>query len=555
MLHYIAELIRLSFQLIDCITLVPVSLTTATPATIPVVPASCSNSTEEFVVTFLSNRNFAPDFLRIIVTSFQENVNVRVTSPMWFQPYTDNTTLVASNAAVTIDVDATLHQVNPGKSGRGVLISGDIGTTSLSVIVISKQQRSCDGYLALPVSTLGHHYYVITSASFFGSHMAILATSNNTQVRIQVPSSSSGIYYAGSEFTSGSSIIETLQAYETMLLLETDDLSGIEVYASQPVAVYAGNSLSPVHAALSSDNFAHLVEQFIPVHSYGTDFLIFPIPGRFVTAIKLLAPVSGTVVRIAATSTSGMTWQSVQPGDFIEYVTDGPEEAVSVLSSGPILVVQFVPSMTSHPEESPTPAMTLIPAVQHYRDSYYFSTPDDTGLTRYALVTAQVAVADWIQLDGIAVGPWGWEPMPGVEGWVGVALNLTNVTHHLSHPDPTVRFGVVLYGSSAATGCTYAFPAGFCLPEVSLPEVRLKQCCTTAYILQSFTPMCHSSQDNCRYANKTYTLYIRNDTNRLLRFTDILTEDPTQSGISCLRTHTETPNFIFLHVCDVGDFV
>jgi hypothetical protein len=125
--------------------------------------------------------------------------------------------------------------------------------------------RSNDATLVSPTASLGTNYlipaYESPTSNFNGTVYAVLATEDDTDVQV---------------FDDLGNLVdeETLNTGQVLQRIEAFDMSGYQVVADKPVAVFAG---SPCTAAGSSDEFCDILyEQVIPVQALGSAYISCP---------------------------------------------------------------------------------------------------------------------------------------------------------------------------------------------------------------------------------------------------------------------------------------
>uniref|UniRef100_A0A8C3PP65 VWFD domain-containing protein n=1 Tax=Calidris pygmaea TaxID=425635 RepID=A0A8C3PP65_9CHAR len=94
---------------------------------------------------------------------------------------------------------------------------------------------------------LGHHYYVVTPEDHKKEglkELAVVAGDTATTVTIKAKGK---FYYRGKNYPSGATIKVTLESYHAFQLQSGSDLSGTEVKANRPVAVFSGHTCIKVH--------------------------------------------------------------------------------------------------------------------------------------------------------------------------------------------------------------------------------------------------------------------------------------------------------------------
>ena len=148
---------------------------------------------------------------------------------------------------------------------------------------------------------------------------------------------------------------------------------------------------------------------------------------------------------------------------FFTYLSQA--QVFTITSATSFQVVQIAESMEPKIQgRSSRPAMAIIPPTNLYKKEYFFALPPGNTLTHNVLVTIQKDKLSGLTLDGQQVDQSNWKEFPETDPvMVGRALVMYEGSYWLKHPDSP--FGAVLYGSKPGM-CTYAWPAGLCIPKV-----------------------------------------------------------------------------------------
>ncbi|XP_055955270.1 IgGFc-binding protein-like, partial [Patella vulgata] len=129
---------------------------------------------------------------------------------------------------------------------------------------------SSDSFLVLPVDALGSDYYLLTWKS--KATFKIIGVVDNTSITIMLPTDVS-LVVDGVAFNDSFTV--QLNRFQTFTFLNESseiDLTGLHIITNQPVSIVSGSKRVSIDGT-SSD---HLVEQMLPVESWGKTFITIP---------------------------------------------------------------------------------------------------------------------------------------------------------------------------------------------------------------------------------------------------------------------------------------
>ena len=105
---------------------------------------------------------------------------------------------------------------------------------------------------------------------------------------------------------------------------------------------------------------------------------------------------------------------------------------------------------------------TIIPPVTSYTNFYRFLTPSVTTFTHHAAIMVLSSNKDGIRVDQTLPTIARQETVVVQSTSYSVRyLNLTSGQHDITHVDPAVSFGVILYGFGVSGTGSFAYPGGF----------------------------------------------------------------------------------------------
>ncbi|MCC7439590.1 MAG: choice-of-anchor D domain-containing protein [Armatimonadetes bacterium] len=296
-----------------------------------------------------------------------------------------------------------------GKSKRSLQITS---SGLVTVNLTSDGDFVTDNFMAFPIYDYGHEYYTLSapSATNLGGVFAVVATEDNTQVRI-TPS----VVTANGNLPSFTYAV-TLNRGEvyqvTPKVLEETDITGSRVTSDKPVVVYSGHAGAFLPEGVGGAQNA-MMEQMIPVVDWGRRFYARPLPGQSRGFYKVVASQNGTVVR-----RNGLPIATLKSGEAHTFMF---EEPVIIEGSLPIMAAQFTTHfIADSARPNSDPSMMLLNPIDLFSTNYQWMTPyllpryflrsnpkggpePDTAFvpfTHYLMVTAPKVGRTSVRLDG-----------------------------------------------------------------------------------------------------------------------------------------------------------
>jgi hypothetical protein len=243
------------------------------------------------------------------------------------------------------------------------------------------------------------------------------------------------------------------------------DLTGTEVSASAPVAVFGGHNC----AYIPYNRWAcdHLEEQLFPFETWGTHYLVSQSQRENgePDVIRVLSGADGN--QVTFTPVSAHAPVTLDRGEFVEFEAHG---ALEVASDGPVLVGQFMvgQNYTGNDaawDELPPgdPSFSLAVPIEQYRSSYSFLAPS-TYDRSYVNVTVPEAGTGSIELDGSSLAGEAWEAVEGT-GYSTLRLEIDAGSHAIGS-SAGATFGILVYGYGQYT--SYMYTGGLALEEIAV---------------------------------------------------------------------------------------
>ncbi|MBI3259772.1 MAG: T9SS type A sorting domain-containing protein [Ignavibacteriae bacterium] len=323
------------------------------------------------------------------------------------------------NNLYTYAVSYSDFEIAPGSSETSTKIAFHIVTDSqVTVYALSKAEKTSDAFLVLPTNVLGLDYYVMSYNSHgignpaTPSQFVVIATQDATKVAIALSSN-----------RAPGTILKTrtvnLQKGESYLVransYTTDDLTGTHVTSNKPIAVLGSHQRAAIPYTSNQLNRDFLIEQMIPVNTWGYDAYLVPLP----------EPSTGTgnefnndIYRILAARDNT---QIMYNGKLLTTLKAGQmyagqlTEAASISANRPIMVALFKKSTEGQGGYISDPFMMLVPPADQFLKSYrwvnsqvYIKRRDWGGSEfigkvyeeQYVIVVAPNSSISSIRLDG-----------------------------------------------------------------------------------------------------------------------------------------------------------
>ncbi len=241
---------------------------------------------------------------------------------------------------------------------RALFITAD---APISALATNRRQFSSDITALLDTNALRSEYFVLgwnQLSQGLESQLSITAVEDGTEVTFTPRNALSGL-------AAGVAHTVTLNAGESLGLQGTD-VSGTEVAATAPVAVFAGVRCGNVPTNVPACD--HVITQQFGVEDFATEFLMPRSPRAGVDAdlIRVIAATDDAEVFV-----DGISRGTIDRGDFL--TTDGVGNA-RITATNPVQLGQYMRG-TGGGRTLGDPAMTIVPGTDQWLDSYVFAVP------------------------------------------------------------------------------------------------------------------------------------------------------------------------------------
>lgn len=392
---------------------------------------------------------------------------------------------------VKSDVPVTVYQFNPLKYWGG---SGSLGEGSYSndASLLLPRHTLTGDYIVASRPTLMFSYYsaLLGDQQYSGNSgfFAVVATEDGTVVDVTFHGHTQG-GASVSGYRSGTSERFFLDKYDVLQVLSevpdsctpawTEeyaanpyyeigycqmgieyDLTGTEIHADKPVAVYGGHDCT----FIPFDRWAcdHLEEQLFPLQAWGTRYLathtqeVADEPNMW----RIISGTDGNRVRF----NPGVHGE--EPLNRAQWFEFESRDDFEVTGDGAFLLVGFLVGQGSNFDSIGDPAMALSVPVDQFRTSYNFLAPEDyrndpaTGATGRNYVNVIAPGGAVVTLDGSPVG--GWVDIPG-SGFGVSRVEINGGSHAITSAS---EFGITCYGYGNYT--SYMYPGGLDVDRINI---------------------------------------------------------------------------------------
>lgn len=378
----------------------------------------------------------------------------------------------------------------------------------VSVYAANQAVTTSDAFIVFPTDALGKNYFVMSydshgmedgwgdlSRQSTPSQFAVVAAYDDTEVEI-APSAPARVYGDQTRtVTLDKGEVYLVQA-EITVNQKYLDLTGSEVRADKPVAVFGGHQRSrlPIHSTYVDYSRDCLIQQIPPVIAWGREAFLTPFPQpdnitsyRDSDIFRVLAAYDNTNV-----SVYGIRDVTLNRGAFYEFNLDQP---AFVSADKPILVAQYKKtSQGANTDDEPDsdPFMAILPPPEQYSKFYrfvniqtreFYEESDGDWRSReiftmqYATVIAPNDATGDVMLDGSMVEAGLFRPIPG-SNYSYAILETGDGVHTVSSGS---KIGLLVYGYGYANSYGYVGGMDFKRLDVEPPLVEVNTDCFRAF--------------------------------------------------------------------------
>ncbi|CAI5781335.1 IgGFc-binding protein-like [Podarcis lilfordi] len=334
---------------------------------------------KEFVTCYLQNylaSQHSPR-LELLITGYHPATTVKVTvNKSSFQ----KTVLVYEKQTVSVVVPASSELTGNNIFDGVVRIQAD---KDILVFSYNYKLTSSAATVVYPVHQLGTQYYVVTPEGHLSNtfkEFAVVAYQFPTQVTIHLKGA---VTFQGKVYAAGSRLVVDLKAFQAIQLQSSVDLSGSKVESDSPVAVLSGHS-----CAIQFSECDHVVEQLLPVSSWGTTFIVPPL--SFQPRIDIVYVIASQNTLIQYQSGVNQGSRRAVAGEIMRFEKQ-PSQVLSFSADVGIQVLFFYTG-TNNGNCQYDPFLINVPALTSYCTSYHIDGIRD--FDNFAVIMAKTSVSD-----------------------------------------------------------------------------------------------------------------------------------------------------------------
>ena len=301
---------------------------------------------KEFYLSFLYHRHGTPQIQIKIVVEKKCRITAQynVDGTYW-NGYNGWTDVQPGTYTAVADYSKMVNN-GSGSTSKSMTITAN---EDIGVYAINYHLASTDATVVLPKPVLGKEYRLITTGTTYAPSSSaatytVVATEANTVVTL----------HSGSTVT-----LQKNQTYHYTSTSLTQDLTGLRVAATQPVAVFTGHEIANCPpCAFGNCSADHLYEQLWSVDKWGSEFFVWPVKvgntgSDWGGMIGVVAHQAGTAVTITGAINAGNPVNINLAAGGKQYVCYKMTGLCKVESTKPIMVFTILPDA----------ALTLIPPI------------------------------------------------------------------------------------------------------------------------------------------------------------------------------------------------
>lgn len=335
------------------------------------------------------------------VTLTNDNLGVSITKNVNTR---DITTFTTNDGSASFDWEI-LDSERP--LGLGFKLSSP---DPISVYVMNSKSVSSEGYLGIPVTNWGNKYihnsfYDFQEFRDWASGMCIIASENNTKVRIQLRDALNNDAVFG--FTkrgkkAGDVWTVTLQKGEVYVIEGQGvtrgifDMSGSIITADKPFGLLSFHNRCMIPAQVITSGRDYLIEMMPPVQAWGTQYHTVELARGFDKGdyFRVVAAEPNTTVDViwydknngavlgnnqVLLKKEGDIWSYNEANVQWPHQVESIRGVSSFMADKPILVMQYAYSANYDPATKYDPFMFLVTPVEQYTMETIFQTPSNSS--------------------------------------------------------------------------------------------------------------------------------------------------------------------------------
>ncbi|XP_062996671.1 IgGFc-binding protein-like [Elgaria multicarinata webbii] len=437
----------------------------------------------EFLTAFMQNHKLEqpePQF-QLFISGYHDftSVTVSICSSHKMRKLT-----IFKGKTTVVKLPAYMEMAGTAKLCKSIMVRSSAITT---VLAFSSKKNTADTMVVYPVSYLGVEYYVVTPPGELPNtykEFSVIAWEDRTAVEIHLKGS---VTFKGHHYPAGSKLDVVLSPYEAIQLQSLQDLSGTFIRSVKPVAVLSGHT-----CAHKNTNCNHVMEQLLPVSTWGQAFIVPPL--SFQTKYDLAYVVSSQTTAVTQVTGGFYTNYNLVAGQVLQLKVTHSDPIYITANAG--IQVFFVCTGGTHSHLTFDPFFINIPDTSSYGKSY--TVKGWMNFENFAYIIAKTAATSTISIDKHSLGSVSWRPILGTEySWTEFSLGMEDRIFELL--DQKNAFGVLSFGIADRNGYGSAglskTAGGTSQPSCSSIQCQKKDSCQ----MINGQPMCVSrSSATCR---------------------------------------------------------
>lgn len=318
---------------------------------------------------------------------------------------------------------------------RAIHITAD---NPITVHGINQRFQTTDTFTAFPVECLGTEYRAVGHGKLSNellSQCAVVATENSTRVTITPSVKTRELKPANKPFVVSLNKGDVYQVLPNpeLAALGGCDLTGTLIQADKNIAVFSGHNCAYIPVVTATCN--HLVEQLLPLSSWGRTYYVGMLARRSAATIRIIAHEPDTRISI-----NGEEITTLNKGEY--YTSDEQREHLWITADKAIGVAQYSQGFNNG-DSVGDPMMMMIRPVETFQRAYHFVPPVRGNWQHFVNIVVSENGLESLQLDGSSVDTSLFKQC-GVEGYViGQVSVAGEIAHTLTCDEP---FGINCYG-------------------------------------------------------------------------------------------------------------
>ncbi|KAM6428807.1 IgGFc-binding protein-like [Liasis olivaceus] len=404
------------------------------------IPVSSSSLGKEFVTAFMQNgfpQRFQGNF-KLLITGSVQSTSVTISMK---QPTLRVTVIVNTGEIMSVKIPPEAEMVGSNIFDNTLIIRAN---NDISILSLSDKPHSTDTTIVYPITSLGTEYYVITPNVGTDQYrqFAIVGWAEPTTIDVYLKGH---VTFRGKNYLRGSKLTISLQPYQAAQFQGQVDLSGTKIVSQKPVAVYSGHTC--VSRQVQCD---HVLEQLLPVSSWGTKFIVPSLP--FSTEYDIVYVSASQNTRVDVQAGQSKNVKDLYAARVAYFGIQGTT-AMSITASSGIQVMFFNDGGTFGNLKY-DPFFMAIPDISSYCLAYHIY--GDNQFENYALIIAKSSEISGITGNKGPLQGLQWNQVSGTDySWTSHHLDRRHIIYTIEHPSSP--FGVLSVG--IGNGKAYGSPA------------------------------------------------------------------------------------------------